>query len=331
MEGSVWSFRPDFVHLIPYLSPMKQEKPYSDYFSYLKRHLGAVTYKVSVDGGFTCPNIDGSLALGGCAYCNNRSFVPKYLNRKESIREQVDQGVTSQRERYGAERFLAYFQAYSNTYGDVETLKERYFEALDHPSINGLVLGTRADCLPEEVVELLTVLARDYYIAVEIGIESIYDETLMRINRGHDFLAVEKAFERLQGRGIHLGAHLILGFPWETRSQWLQTVDVMSTLPLEYLKIHHLQVVKGTALAETYHNNPFPVFEFREWVELICDFLEKLPEDIAVARLSGSAPPHMLIAPHWGRKKHPEVISEVMAELKRRGTTQGSKARQHIS
>ncbi len=304
---------------------MKPEKPYYDYFSYLRREMGAVTYKVSVDGGFTCPNIDGTVALGGCTYCNNRSFIPKYLNRRTSIREQIDHGVASQRERYGAKRFLAYFQAYSNTYDTMDRLKERYSEALNHPSIAGLVLGTRADCLPEPVIDLLASIARDHYVAVEIGIESVYDKTLARINRGHDYAAIRDAFDRLSGRGIHTGAHLILGFPWETRDEWLDTAGIVSDLPLEYLKVHHLQVVRGTALAKAYESDPFPLPGFDEWVDLICDFLERLPRGIAVARLSGSAPPHMLIAPKWGRKKHPEVISRVMEEMDRRGTVQGAR------
>ncbi len=304
---------------------MSEERPYNDYYNYLRSRFNAVTYKVSVDGGFTCPNIDGTVAEGGCTYCNNRSFVPKYLDRRNSIRDQIDQGVASQRKRYGAERFLAYFQAYSNTYADVEKLEACYREALEHPDIDGLVLGTRADCLPEPVIALLESLARDRYVAVEVGIESVYDETLERINRGHDFAAVTDAMERLSGRGIHIGAHLIFGLPGETRRHWLDTARVVSDLPLEYLKLHHLQVVKGTALAREYFDSPFRVFTFGEWVELVSDFLELLRPDIAIARMSGSAPPHMLIVPQWGRKKHPEVKQQVMNTLLARGTRQSAR------
>lgn len=302
---------------------MAEEKPYNDYYHYLKTRFNAVTYKVSVDGGFTCPNIDGTVAEGGCTYCNNRSFVPKYLNRKDSIREQINKGVASQRKRYGAERFLAYFQAYSNTHAEVERLEVCYREALGHPDIDGLVIGTRADCLPEPVIALLESLARDFYVAVEVGIESVYDVTLRRINRGHDFAAVTDALERLSGRGVHIGAHLIFGFPGETHNHWLDTARVISGLPVEYLKLHHLQVIKGTVMAREYYEEPFRVFTFREWVELVGDFLELLRSDIAIARMSGSAPLHMLVVPQWGRKKHPEVKQQVMNMLRERGTHQG--------
>ncbi len=304
---------------------MSTPKPYNDYYLYLKKRFGAATYKVSVDGGFTCPNIDGTITIGGCSYCNNISFIPKYLDRDDSITSQLNQGVESQGRRYGAERFLAYFQAYTNTHDTVDRLEARYREALDHPSIDGLVIGTRADCLFEPVVSLLESLARDWYVALEIGIESVYDQTLLRINRGHSFAAVENTFKRLEGRGIHLGAHLILGFPGENRRQWLDEAKVVSQLPLDYLKLHHLQVVKGTVLAREYYDDPFPVFTFSEWVDLVSDFLERLRPDIAIARMSGSAPPDLLIAPQWGRKKHPEVKKYVMDTMHERGTCQGAK------
>jgi uncharacterized protein len=205
----------------------------------------------------------------------------------------------------------------------VDRLEECYREALEHPDIDGLVLGTRADCLPEPVIALLESLAARRYVAVEVGIESVYDTTLRRINRGHDFAAVRDAMARLKGRGMHIGAHLIFGFPGETRRHWLDTAGVVSELPLEYLKLHHLQIVKGTAMARDYYDNPFRVFTFDEWVELVSDFLELLRPGIAIARMSGSAPPHMLIVPQWGGKKHPEVKQQVMDTLLARGTRQG--------
>lgn len=296
-----------------------------DYYHYLKKHFGTATYKVSLDAGFTCPNIDGTVSTGGCTYCNNRSFIPGYIDRNNSINCQLEQGIASQRKRYGAECFLAYFQAYTNTHDSVDRLEECYRTALRHPGIDGLVVGTRADCLSEPVVALLESLARFCYVAVEIGIESVDDRTLRRINRGHGYAAVVDACDRIAGRGIAIGAHLILGFPWESRHQWVDSAEVVSALPIDYLKIHHLQMIKGTALANRYLNTPFPLPGFRDWVVLVTDFLERLRPGIAIARMSGSAPPDMLIAPKWGKKKHSEVKQHVVKELELRKAFQGKR------
>jgi len=300
------------------------KKPYNDYNTYLQRTFGEKTYKVSIRGGFTCPNIDGTVATGGCTYCNNSSFVPKYLKRTMDIREQVDRGVDFLSRRYGAKKFLAYFQAYSNTYGDVSELKQLYSEALKHEMIHGLVVGTRADCVPEPVLDLLEEIAKDYYVSVEYGIESVSDDTLSRINRGHDFQTVVDAIRRTRGRGIHIGSHIILGFPWEDRKQWLDTAGVVSDLQPDYLKIHHLHIVKGTELARQYSEEPFKVFSFDEWVRLVADFLERLSPDIVVGRLAGGAPPDLLIAPDWQGKRHTHVVQEVIQEMNRRDSKQGS-------
>ncbi|HKJ68534.1 MAG TPA: TIGR01212 family radical SAM protein [bacterium] len=302
------------------------KKPYSDYNTYLREVFGKKTYKVSIRGGFTCPNIDGTVAKGGCTYCNNASFVPSYLRRSMNIREQVNRGVEFLSERYGAENFLAYFQAYSNTYDEVGRLERLYREALDHEQIAGLVVGTRADCVPEPVLDLLEDIAREYYVSVEYGIESISDGTLQRINRGHDFAALVDAVNRTRTRtGLPIGSHLILGFPWEDRDHWLRTAQVVSSLGVDYLKIHHLHVVKGTAMARQYREQPFKVFEFEEWVQLVADFLERLSPEIVVARLAGGAPPGILIAPNWDGKRHTHVVQAVIRELHRRGTRQGVK------
>lgn len=300
------------------------ERPYNDYSGYLREIFGGKTYKVSIRGGFTCPNIDGTVARGGCTYCNNASFVPGYLKRTMNVKEQVDKGVEFLSRRYGAEQFLAYFQSYSNTYGEVDRLERLYRTALDHSQIKGLVVGTRADCVPEPVLALLEEIARDYYVSVEYGIESVSDETLRRINRGHDFAAVVDAIRRTLGRGIHLGGHLILGFPWENREQWLRTAGVVSSLGIEYVKIHHLHVVKGTEMARVYKEEPFHVFGFDEWVQLVTDFLERLSPDLVVGRMAGGAPPDLLIAPDWKGQRHTHVVQEVIRELRRRGTRQGS-------
>ena len=299
------------------------QRPYNDYKSYLKNIFGEKVYKVSVRGGFTCPNIDGTVAKGGCTYCNNASFVPSYIKRVMSVREQIVKGIDFLSDRYGAEKFLAYFQSYSNTYDDPANLEELYREALSHDQIAGLVVGTRADCVPEPTLQLLDDIANDYYVSVEYGIESVSDETLERINRGHDHAALVDAIERSQNRGFHIGSHLILGFPWEERAQWLHTADVVSNLGVEYVKIHHLHVVKGTAMAEQYSEEPFDLFEFDEWVQLVADFIERLSPEIVVGRMSGGAPPDLLIAPDWGDKRHTHVVQEVIRELNQRGTGQG--------
>jgi len=301
------------------------EKPYNDYKSYLKNLFGEKTYKVSVRGGFTCPNIDGTVAKGGCTYCNNASFVPSYLKRSMNIKEQINRGVDFLSDRYGAKKFLAYFQSYSNTYDEVSRLEDLYAEALDHEQVEGLVVGTRADCVPEPVLQLLEDIAGDYYVAVEYGIESISDETLRKINRGHDFACVLDALERSRGRGLHIGSHLILGFPWENRDHWLRTADVINTLGIEYLKIHHLHVVKGTEMARQYQEEPFHVFGFDEWVQLVTDFIERLSPELVVGRMSGGAPPRLLIAPDWDGKRHTDVVQSVIREFGDRGTGQGSR------
>lgn len=298
------------------------DRPYYDYATYLRSQFGARTYKVSVEGGFSCPNIDGTVAKGGCTYCNNKSFVPGYLSRRMDITEQLEKGIRFQRERYGAKKFLAYLQAFSNTYGQVDELEALYRQVLSHPGIEGLVIGTRADCLPDPVLDLLEELAADRYVALEVGIESIYDETLERINRGHNFAAVRDAFARLEGRGIHLATHLIFGFPEEERSQWLHSVDVINDFPLDYIKFHHLHIVRGTQMARRYRRKPFDLFSFDAWIALVCDALERLSPEIAVARLSGSADPNLLIAPTWNRN-HSDVVRAVMEELERRSSRQG--------
>jgi len=242
------------------------------------------------------------------------------------IEEQLEKGIRFQRDRYGAQKFLAYLQSFSNTYGPLNELKKLYRQVLNHPGIDGLVLGTRADCLPGPVVDLLEELAAEYYIALEIGIESISDATLKRINRGHDFAAVQDAFKRLEGRDIHLATHLIFGFPNENRSQWLSSLELINELPLDYIKFHHLHIVRGTQMARRYREEPFELFTFDAWIALVCDALELLSPDIAVARLSGSADPNLLIAPKWNRN-HSDVVRAVMDELEKRGSRQGDRYR----
>lgn len=305
---------------------MSSERPYYDYKSYLIERFGEPVYKVSVQAGFTCPNIDGTVAKGGCTYCNNRSFVPGYLSPRIPIRQQIKEGIERRKDQQSVKKFLAYFQSFSNTYAPVEELEPLYREALEDPGVVGLVIGTRADCLPDEVVALLERLAKETYVAVEIGIESIYDRTLERINRGHHFDAVEHAFARLKGRGIAIGAHLILGLPGENKEDWLHEAEVISRLKPDYFKLHHLHIVRGTQMAHQYRKNPddFKIFSFEEWIQLAADFLEQLDPGIAIGRVAGSAPENLLIAPKW-EENYGTVVQEVIKEMERRGTGQGLK------
>ncbi|HYA26559.1 MAG TPA: TIGR01212 family radical SAM protein, partial [Thermodesulfovibrionales bacterium] len=219
---------------------------------YLKKKFGTVVYKVNVDAGFTCPNRDGTLGVTGCIYCNNDSFRPSECRNEISIGEQIRRGVRYLSVRYGAKKFLVYFQPYTNTYAPVRELERMYREALSMPSVIGLAIGTRPDCVDKEKIDLLSELAKDHFILVEYGLQSIYEKSLEYILRGHDYRAFIDAIELTSAKEIEVGAHIIVGLPTETRDEMLATADELSSLHIGFLKIHQLQVVKGTLLAERY-------------------------------------------------------------------------------
>ncbi len=306
-------------------STVKQAvRRYNAFGQYMKDRYGAPVYKVNVDAGFTCPNRDGSVATGGCIYCNNDSFRPAACVSSASVREQVERGIPYLRSRYGAEKFIVYFQPYTNTYASVDILERLYREALGNPGVAGLAIGTRPDCVDEEKISLLESLARDYFILVEYGLQSIYDETLAFINRGHDYACFRNAVALTAGRGIRIGAHLILGFPTETRDQMLGMAAELSRLPIEFLKIHQLQVVKDTALAELYARKPFDTFGYDEYLAMLSDFLERLSPDIVLQRLFAAAPDDILIAPVWNRTRN-ELLRDLDALMERQGSWQGKR------
>lgn len=295
---------------------------YSAFGQYMKDLYGQPVYKVNVDAGFTCPNRDGSIATGGCIYCNNDSFRPTACTSAASLREQIEKGVPYLRSRYGAEKFIVYFQPYTNTYASVELLERLYREALNHPGVVGLAIGTRPDCIDEGKIALIEELARDHFMLVEYGIQSIYDKTLQFINRGHDYACFRDAVALTAGRGIRVGAHLILGFPTETRDEMLGMAGELSRQPIEFLKIHQLQVVKDTALAELYAQKPFAVIGYRDYLELIADFLERLSPDIVLQRLFAAAPDDILIAPVWNKTRS-ELLRDLDLLMEERGNRQG--------
>ena len=231
------------------LAQLGATERFRSYNRWLQKKFGERVYKVIVDAGFTCPNRDGTVAVGGCAYCNNNSFRPPSAIKTDPIRDQVREGIEYIRKRFHAHKFIIYFQPFSNTYAETEYLRQLYTDAIDHPEVVGLAIGTRPDCVDEEKLRMLDEIAHRTFVSLEFGVESIYDDTLRRVNRGHDYAAFLRAIEMTRGWSIHIGAHLILGFPWETREQWLAMADEMSRVGIDALKIHHLHIVRGTALA----------------------------------------------------------------------------------
>ncbi len=301
-------------------------KRYNDYSSYIKRTFGERVQKVSVNAGFTCPNRDGSKGTGGCAFCNNSTFNPSYCGPELSIVEQIDKGISFFRPKYQTQQYLAYFQAYSNTYGETAYLLEQYQEALNHPKVTGIVLGTRPDCISDDLLATLKEWRKDYYIAIELGAESTSDDTLSQINRGHSYAETVDAARRISAVGIPVGMHLILGLPGENREQLLQHAKEVSQLPISFLKLHQLQIVKGSAFANIFDTNPdyFRLYTAEEFIELVVDFLELMSPRIVMERFISQAPHDLLIAPRWGLKNF-EFVAKVEKRLAERESWQGKK------
>lgn len=297
--------------------------------------------KLSIDAGFSCPNRDGRLTTGGCTFCNNEAFTPSYLREDKehnhmrvvkSITQQIEEGIGFHQWRYHQPlRYLAYFQAYSNTYAPLEILKQRYEEALRHPQVAGLVIGTRPDCVDEEKLDYLASLAREYYVAVEYGVESVYDTTLKTIHRGHDFACTEKAVRMTAERGLHCGGHFILGLPGETREMMLNSVQRINSMPLETIKFHQLQILKGSLMEKDITNIP-PSFALEDYIQLVCDIVERLRPDLIVERFAGEVPPRYQADPNrsWRRDdgrllRNEEIPTLIERELERRESHQGCK------
>jgi radical SAM protein (TIGR01212 family) len=298
------------------------ETRYNPYGRFLNEKFGCRVYKVSVDAGFNCPNRDGTVETGGCAYCNNSSFRPETASRLKPVAEQVEAGIGFLKQRYRAGKFIVYFQPFSNTHAPLETLVSVYESAFCHPDIVGISVGTRPDCVDEAKIAWFEDLARTRFVTLEYGLQSMYDTTLKRINRGHDFHCWLEAVRRTRNRGIYVGAHLILGFPWETREEMLATAGVLSKEGIDFLKLHHLHVVEDTALAREYSNSPFPLFGLEDYVELVVDFLERLAPSVRIERLHGTAPQNQLIGPVWNKGRG-GIRFAIERRLKERDTWQG--------
>ena len=278
---------------------------YNDFGSWIRKQFpDCRVQKITIDAGFSCPNRDGRISSGGCTYCDNRTFNPSYCDRRKTIAEQLEEGKGFFSRKYPDMKFLAYFQAYTNTYAKVEALREMYEEALGVADVVGIVIGTRPDCMSDELLDYLEELNKRTFLLVEYGIESANDETLRRINRGHDFACSRDAVERTHARGILTGGHIIIGLPGEDAAESLRQAPVISSLPLDILKIHQMQIIKGTRLAQEYEQHPFHVYTVEEYLDVIVRYIGLLRDDLVLERFVSQSPKELLVAPRWGLKNY---------------------------
>lgn len=309
---------------MPY--PWGTERRFNSYSGYFRRLTGGRVQKVTINAGFTCPNRDGVVGTGGCTFCNNEAFTPSYCMRGETVARQIAEGIEFHRRRYRtADRFLAYFQSFSNTYAPIERLREVYSEALAVPGIMGIIVGTRPDCVDDEKLDYFASLAREKYVAIEYGIESCYDRTLREVNRGHDFECARDAVRRTAERGIHTGAHFILGLPGETDEMLIAQTGLINSLPLTTVKFHQLQIFKGTAMEADYAANPgkYIFRELDEYIDLFIEIVRRLRPDLIIERFASEAPPRFHSGPNWGLVRNEQLLAMLDRRLEERGAWQG--------
>ncbi len=299
---------------------------YNEFPLFLKRYFPYKVQKISLNAGFTCPNRDGNKGYGGCTYCNNQTFNPDYCRTEKTITRQLEEGKHFFAHKYPEMKYLAYFQAYTNTYGELESLKRKYEEALSVDGVVGLVIGTRPDCMPDDLLRYLESINKHTFLLVEYGIESTCDETLRRINRGHTFQTTVDAVERTAACGILTGGHIILGLPGETHQSIVAQAQDLSGLPITTLKMHQLQLIRGTRMALEYERSPedFHLFGVEEYIELVVDYVEHLRPDIVLERFVSQSPKDLLIAPDWGLKNY-EFNHRVQKRMKELDAYQGKK------
>ncbi|MBR4138271.1 MAG: TIGR01212 family radical SAM protein [Bacteroidales bacterium] len=319
--------------------PWHDDRRFNSYSSYISREFGSRVQKISIDAGFSCPNRDGTISTGGCTFCRNDAFNPSYCKPEKSIRQQIEEGIEFHKRRYRrATSYLAYFQAFTNTHKPIAELERLYREALSVPGIIGLVIGTRPDCITSEILEMLKTLSYQrsaypsyqrsaYPIIIELGVESPYDSTLSRINRGHDFATARNAIELVHSYGFPCGAHLIFGLPGETRKMMLDTANIISELPLTSVKFHQLQIFKDTKMADEYLANPadFHLFSLDDYIEFVIDFIERLNPNIVIERFAGEVPPRYLVSKPWLNLRYDQVLALIEKRLEERNTFQGKK------
>ena len=295
---------------------------YNDYGTWIRRQFPYRVQKISIDAGFTCPNRDGRISSVGCIYCDNRTFNPSYCQRRNSVTRQLEEGKRFFAHKYPDMKYLAYFQAFTNTYAPLSHLKALYQEALQVEDIVGIVIGTRPDCVSDELLDYLTELNQRTFVLVEYGLESTNNDTLLRINRGHTFEQSQEAIERTKQRGLLCGAHIILGLPGEDAAESLRQAPIISRLPIDILKIHQLQIIRGTRLVDEFETNPFHIYSVDEYIQLIAEYIQRLRPDMILERFVSQSPKELLIAPHWGLKNY-EFTNLLVNYLKQHEIRQG--------
>ncbi len=304
----------------------EHHRRFNAYSNYFLKEFGERVQKLSIDAGFTCPNRNGTVGTGGCTYCNNNAFNPSYCTPSKSISQQIIEGIEFHKKRYRrANKYLAYFQPFSNTYAPLDKLRNIYNEALKFPEVIGLVIGTRPDCIDDKKLDFFIELSKKYYIIIEYGIESCYDKTLERVNRGHSFEQSVKAITKTAQKGIKTGAHIIFGLPGETKQEMLDEADILSELPLNNIKFHQLQIIKDTEMAKEYREKPenFNLFSLDEYIDFIINFLERLSPDIVIERFAGEVPPRFLSGPGWGLIRNDQILNLIEKKLAEKNTWQG--------
>ncbi|WP_308276480.1 TIGR01212 family radical SAM protein [Prevotella sp.] len=298
---------------------------YNDYGAWMRRLFPFRVQKISIDAGFSCPNRDGHISHGGCTFCDNRTFNPSYCQPSKSITEQITEGKEFFRHKYPDMKYLAYFQAFSNTYATLDTLQRRYEEALSAEDVVGIVIGTRPDCVSDEILNYLESLNQQTFMIVEYGIESVSDDTLRRVNRGHNFECSRRAIIETHNRGILTGAHIILGLPGESAEDNVRQANIISALPIDILKLHQLQIIRGTQLAAEYECQPFNLYTADEYIDLCRRYIERLRPDMVLERFVSQSPKELLVAPKWGLKNY-EFANRFVNYMKRMDSWQGKYA-----
>ncbi|MBR6877823.1 MAG: TIGR01212 family radical SAM protein [Bacteroidales bacterium] len=306
--------------------PIFNGRRFNSYSNYFSKQFGGRVQKISIDAGFSCPNRDGTLSTGGCSFCSNDAFNPSYCRPEKSIRQQIEEGIEFHQRRYRrATRYLAYFQPYSNTYKPLPDLKSIYQQAIEVPDVIGIVIGTRPDLIDESLLNYLNEIQQTHYVMLEYGMESVYDETLKRVNRGHDFATAERAIQLTAEHNIPCGAHFIFGLPGETKEMMLDAANIISNLPLTTVKFHQLQIFKGTKMAEEYQEQPtaFHLFDLDEYIDFVIDFVERLSPNIVIERFAGEVPPRYLVSEPWMKLRYDQVLQRIESRMKERDTWQG--------